>query len=102
MEINAAIKALDDKLNASNDTIESQNTIVIESIENLCLNIQESAKILGLIIDEKLNWYLHINKKKSKINSASFALRKLNNILLPSSAKWFFVFIHVLCRISHI
>lgn len=35
LEIMAAIKALDDKLKASIDRIESQNTIVIESIENL-------------------------------------------------------------------
>lgn len=76
------------------------NSFEIKLCEQV-INRVESAKVLGLIIDEKLNWSLHIKKIKSKINSASFALRKLNNVL-PSSAKWFFYHSCIMSHVSYL
>lgn len=76
------------------------NNFEVKLNENTIKRV-DSAKILGLIIDEKLNWSLHINKIKSKINSASFALRKLNNVL-PASAKWFFYHSCIMSHVSYL
>lgn len=54
------------------------------TLDKKIINRVESAKILGLIIDEKLNWSLHIKKIKSKINSASFASNKCQMVFYHS------------------
>ena len=60
--------------------------------ENLNLNIGgsdltevDNFKYLGVIIDNKLNFNLHVESKVSKVKSKLYALRRLRNILPQSS-----------------
>lgn len=66
------------------------NDHIIQSVEH--------AKFLGLIIDDQLSWKFHINSIKSKINSATFALKRLSHIL-PDRAKMYFF---NSCILSHL
>ena len=52
-------------INIGNDLIE-QKTVV---------------KFLGVYIDEKLEWHEHIKYIKNKLNSSTYAMRKIKNIL---------------------
>ena len=47
----------------------------------LTLSKVQHVKILGVIIDEKLNWNKHIENCKNKLSSATYAINSLKNIL---------------------
>lgn len=70
-------------------------------INNTQLNRVKNITYLGLEIDNKLNWNQHINHVKSKINSTSYALRRLSYIL-PERAKWFFFHSCIMSHISYL
>lgn len=58
----------------------------------------DHSKFLGLIIDSQMDWSDHIHSVMSKINSASYALRKLNKIM-PRTVLWHF---YNACIMSHV
>lgn len=54
---------------------------------------ENSAKYLGLIIDSKLDWSVHIEKVRSKLASISFMMRRVKNYVQPD-VLWKIYFAH--------
>lgn len=82
-----------------------RNKFKNENLDNYSLKLNDHiiksvdhAKFLGLIIDDQLSWKFHINSIKNKINSATFALKRLSHIL-PDRAKMYFF---NSCILSHL
>lgn len=70
-------------------------------LNNKIINCVKDVEFLGLKIDEDLNWKKHINKITSKINSSTFALKRLTHIL-PERAKWHFFNSSVMSHVSYL
>jgi hypothetical protein len=58
-----------------NHSINPTNLLI--KLDNITLNEVTSTKILGVIIDNKLNWKFHINELNTKISSVLFILHKI-------------------------
>ena len=53
-------------------------------INNECVELVQSYKYLGFIIDDKLNWHEHISTLSKKLNQRLYFLRKLRSFDLDS------------------
>ena len=66
-----------------NETITLKNNIIAR-VKN---DHNSVAKFLGVYLDEHLTWKFHVNKIRSKISQAIYALNKVKNILPLSTMK---------------
>lgn len=71
------------------------------NLNNTIINCVTDVEFLGLKLDEDLNWKKHINKVTSKINSSTFALKRLSHIL-PERAKWHFFNSNIMSHVSYL
>ena len=51
------------------------------SLANETINKVNSTKFLGMMIDDKLNWEVHLNYTKNKMSSGLYALNKSKHVL---------------------
>ena len=59
-------------------------------IKDQCVEIVNSYKYLGVIIDDKLDWDAHASKVNSKMSQRLFFLRKLNSFHIDSKILYLF------------
>lgn len=71
------------------------------SLNNKIIRSVSDVEFLGLKLDEELNWKHQINKITSKINSSTFALKRLSYIL-PERAKWHFFNSSIMSHVSYL
>ena len=57
------------------------------SILNQCLNLQSTIKVLGVLLDNKLNFSNHITNIHGKVSRSLYSLRQTKNLLGPTSLK---------------
>ena len=57
------------------------------SINNNLLKQQHSAKYLGILIDDEINWKPHINNLRSSLSRSCFALSRLKNYVNKTTLK---------------
>lgn len=75
-------------LNVSKTKVLSyKNTLQPFVLNNTTIDVVESVKFLGLVVDNSLKWDLHIDALSKKLSSACFALRSVSKELNLSTSR---------------
>lgn len=59
--------------------VNKNKTQTLEFTTNKC-EVHKSIKLLGLHVDNKLNWKTHINELANKLSAAVYSIRRIKNI----------------------
>lgn len=82
--VRIALQLDQDDANVKNS---ERSLMVTDSVK---LNLLESAKILGVLVDQNLNWRVHVMHLVSKLQQSKWALRNLVKIASPQCALLFY------------
>ena len=75
-------------LNVSKTKVLSyKSTLLPFQLDNTTIDVVDSVKFLGLVVDNYLKWDLHIDALAKKLSSACFALRSVANVLNLSTSR---------------